>query len=81
MFMRFRSGLAALAVAGALFVPVVAATPAVAASCAHHTTGTCRANSSHPRGTTAKCNDGSYSYSAHFRGTCSGHRGVHYWYK
>ncbi|WP_234360276.1 DUF3761 domain-containing protein [Streptomyces sp. DSM 15324] len=27
------------------------------------------------------CKDGTYSYSAHFRGTCSGHRGVKYWYR
>ncbi|MCT9011685.1 DUF3761 domain-containing protein [Streptomyces rhizosphaerihabitans] len=41
----------------------------------------CKANSSHPRGATAKCKDGIYSYSASFRGTCSHHRGVKYWYR
>ncbi|MGQ4483445.1 DUF3761 domain-containing protein [Streptomyces sp. SAS_276] len=46
-----------------------------------HTTGVCKANSPHPRGATAKCKDGSYSYSAHARGTCSHHRGVKYWYR
>lgn len=81
MLTRFRTGLAALAVAGALLVPVVAATPAAAATCAHHTTGVCRANSPHPRGATAKCKDGSYSYAASFRGTCSHHGGVRYWYR
>ncbi|MGH1552573.1 DUF3761 domain-containing protein [Streptomyces sp. L7] len=30
------------------------------------------ANSPHPRGATARCEDGSYSYSAHARGTCPG---------
>ncbi|MFD8205572.1 DUF3761 domain-containing protein [Streptomyces sp. NPDC059695] len=32
-----------------------------------------------PAGTTAPCNDGSYSYSAHRRGTCSHHGGVAVW--
>lgn len=29
---------------------------------------------------TAKCKDGTYSYSTHRRGTCSGHRGVRQWF-
>ncbi|MFF7410522.1 DUF3761 domain-containing protein [Streptomyces lydicus] len=32
-----------------------------------------------PAGATARCNDGSFSYSAHRRGTCSHHRGVAVW--
>jgi hypothetical protein len=32
-------------------------------------------------GATAKCADGSYSYSAHHGGTCSWHRGVAKWYR
>ncbi|MFF0561641.1 DUF3761 domain-containing protein [Streptomyces sp. NPDC004266] len=32
-----------------------------------------------PAGATAQCNDGSYSYSAHRRGTCSHHGGVAVW--
>ncbi|WP_367828048.1 DUF3761 domain-containing protein [Streptomyces sp. LMG1-1-1.1] len=32
-----------------------------------------------PTGATAQCNDGSYSYSAHRRGTCSHHGGVAVW--
>ncbi|GHB43729.1 hypothetical protein GCM10010331_34110 [Streptomyces xanthochromogenes] len=32
-----------------------------------------------PAGATALCNDGSYSYSAHRRGTCSHHGGVATW--
>ncbi|WP_307811206.1 DUF3761 domain-containing protein [Streptomyces siderophoricus] len=32
-----------------------------------------------PAGATARCNDGSYSYSAHRRGTCSHHHGVAVW--
>ncbi|MFJ1969329.1 DUF3761 domain-containing protein [Streptomyces sp. NPDC087903] len=76
-----RATLAAVAMAGALVTPVATATSAEAATCAHHTVGVCKANSHHPRGATAKCKDGTYSYSKHFRGTCSHHHGVHYWYK
>ena len=32
-------------------------------------------------GATAKCRDGSYSWSASNRGTCSSHGGVGEWYK
>jgi hypothetical protein len=32
-----------------------------------------------PAGATAKCNDGSYSFSQHRQGTCSGHGGVATW--
>ncbi|MEV0071547.1 DUF3761 domain-containing protein [Amycolatopsis sp. NPDC050768] len=35
--------------------------------------------SSNPAGATAKCKDGSYSYSQHRSGTCSGHGGVLTW--
>lgn len=50
-------------------------------TCAPHTVGTCAAGSPHPSGATAQCADGSYSYSAHFSGTCSHHGGVRYWYR
>lgn len=33
-----------------------------------------------PEGTTARCRDGSYSFSQHRRGTCSHHGGVAVWY-
>jgi hypothetical protein len=33
-----------------------------------------------PAGATAKCNDGTYSYSRHRSGTCSHHGGVAVWY-
>jgi hypothetical protein len=33
----------------------------------------------HPAGATALCNDGTYSYSANRRGTCSHHGGVAIW--
>jgi hypothetical protein len=32
-----------------------------------------------PAGATAKCKDGSYSFSQHRSGTCSGHGGVAQW--
>jgi hypothetical protein len=32
-----------------------------------------------PAGATAECRDGTYSYSAHRRGTCSHHGGVKRW--
>ncbi|MET7607064.1 DUF3761 domain-containing protein [Streptomyces avermitilis] len=81
MLTKFRGAVAAAVMAGALLAPVAVATDAAAASCARHTTGICKANSAHPRGATAKCKDGTYSYSASFRGTCSHHRGVKYWYR
>ncbi|MFD6299668.1 DUF3761 domain-containing protein [Streptomyces sp. NPDC060235] len=57
-----------------------AAVPTVSGS-ASKAAFVCKANSAHPRGATAKCKDNTYSYSAHFRGTCSHHRGVKYWYR
>ena len=35
--------------------------------------------STNPKGATAKCRDGTYSYSRHASGTCSGHGGVARW--
>ncbi|MCC7432793.1 DUF3761 domain-containing protein [Candidatus Peregrinibacteria bacterium] len=35
---------------------------------------------SKPSGATAKCKDGTYSFSKSRRGTCSGHKGVSVWY-
>ncbi len=32
-----------------------------------------------PAGASAKCRDGSFSFSKHHRGTCSGHHGVAQW--
>jgi hypothetical protein len=32
-----------------------------------------------PKGATAKCKDGTYSFSKSRRGTCSGHKGVSKW--
>ena len=36
-------------------------------------------SSGDPANATAKCKDGTYSYSQHASGTCSGHGGVSYW--
>jgi Protein of unknown function (DUF3761) len=36
-------------------------------------------NASGPAGATARCRDGTYSYSHHRRGTCSHHHGVAVW--
>ncbi|UKD51878.1 DUF3761 domain-containing protein [Amycolatopsis sp. FU40] len=45
-----------------------------------NSSGTCVHNpSSNPSGATALCNDGTYSYSQHRSGTCSGHGGVKQW--
>lgn len=33
-----------------------------------------------PAGASAKCKDGTYSFSQHRQGTCSGHGGVATWY-
>lgn len=37
-------------------------------------------NGSIPSGASAKCKDGTYSFSQNRRGTCSGHGGVNIWY-
>jgi hypothetical protein len=34
------------------------------------------ASSSVPEGATYKCKDGTYSFSEHAQGTCSGHKGI-----
>lgn len=36
-------------------------------------------DNSRPAGATAQCRDGSYSFSQHRSGTCSGHGGVAVW--
>jgi len=37
--------------------------------------------STRPAGATARCGDGSYSFSENHRGTCSHHGGVSTWYR
>lgn len=34
-----------------------------------------------PKGATARCKDGTYSFSKHHQGTCSHHGGVAQWYR
>ncbi|AEW93481.1 hypothetical protein SCATT_11100 [Streptantibioticus cattleyicolor NRRL 8057 = DSM 46488] len=79
----FAKAVAAAAMGAALLVPLAGQAQAAPArsACAHHTTGTCAPWVKHPRGATAKCKDGTFSFSAHFSGTCSHHRGVRYWFK
>jgi hypothetical protein len=36
---------------------------------------------SNARGATARCRDGTFSYSQHHQGTCSWHGGVATWYR
>ncbi|QMU77149.1 DUF3761 domain-containing protein [Streptacidiphilus sp. PB12-B1b] len=81
-----RSAVAAFAVAAALLIPAgqaqaATAHPAATKGCAHHTTGTCNLKAKHPKGATAECKDHTFSFSAHFSGTCSHHKGVLYWFK
>ncbi|HEY2061637.1 MAG TPA: DUF3761 domain-containing protein [Amycolatopsis sp.] len=56
-------------------------TPAVCGSDYYrNSSGACvHRPSSNPSGATAQCKDGSYSYSQHRSGTCSGHGGVKQW--
>ena len=64
-------------------------TPTIEATSSGHSFYTQNANKRQPKkeakrnqapaGATAECRDGSYSYSAHRRGTCSHHGGVKRW--
>ncbi|MDI1290054.1 MAG: DUF3761 domain-containing protein [bacterium] len=83
--MRARVSAAALAVLTAAFlvVPITGAEASIA-SCRsnqyQNSSGNCvNRPSSPPSGASAKCRDGSYSYSQHRPGTCSGHGGVATW--
>ncbi|WP_225448480.1 DUF3761 domain-containing protein [Streptacidiphilus sp. P02-A3a] len=80
-----RTAGAAIALAVALLIPAgqaqAVARPAATTGCAHHTTGTCDPRARHPKGATAECRDHTFSFSAHFSGTCSHHKGVLYWFK
>jgi uncharacterized low-complexity protein len=56
------------------------ATPECAAGYYKNIDGKCVRRPGHdPRGATAKCRDGTYSYSKHASGTCSHHGGVRRW--
>jgi hypothetical protein len=59
---------------------VAAITPACRRGYYEDASGVCvRRPSKDPRGATAKCRDGTYSYSRHASGTCSHHGGVARW--
>lgn len=64
--------------------PVEPKTTAAPATCGadyyRNSDGNCvHRPSDNPAGATAQCKDGSYSYSRHRSGTCSGHGGVRTW--
>jgi len=64
--------------------PKVTPPPAAPAGCGddyyRNSSGNCVHNpSSNPSGASAVCKDGSFSYSQHRSGTCSGHGGVRTW--
>jgi Protein of unknown function (DUF3761) len=83
----YRKASLVLATAAAAFVaaagaahPVAAAAPTCAPDYYKNVSGNCVPRpSSNPAGATAKCRDGSYSYSQHASGTCSHHGGVARW--
>jgi hypothetical protein len=59
---------------------VNAIAPACSANYYKNVNGVCvHRPSSRPRGATARCRDGTYSYSRHASGTCSHHGGVSRW--
>jgi hypothetical protein len=58
----------------------VSATSGGASTVSAPTTTTPPKPASRPPGATAKCNDGTYSYSAHHSGSCSHHGGVAVFY-
>jgi hypothetical protein len=69
-----------------VFAPTTPTTPTTAPAPAPTTSPrpapapqTAPASSSAPAGATAQCKDGTYSYSQHRSGTCSGHGGVAVW--
>lgn len=80
-------GLAPLVVAASLFgattAPSHSATPLCKAGYYKNVSGHCvkrpTKSASAPAGATAKCRDGSYSFSEHASGTCSHHGGVAVW--
>lgn len=85
-----RKAIASLIIAGLLSVIAVPTTSAAtlltsspaASSKKHRVRKPRRApGASSHEGATAECRDGSYSYSANHRGTCSHHGGVKRWFK
>lgn len=54
---------------------------AIGGGCAPHTVGVCAPERAPDAAAMAECKDGTISYSQNFRGTCSHHGGVRYWFK
>jgi hypothetical protein len=59
--------------------PVISSSPA-SPSVKQSSSSVTPRTSSVPNGATARCRDGTYSFSANRRGTCSHHKGVAVWY-
>lgn len=68
---------------GLLGAPAQAAAPACRSGYYENSSGNCvkrpTAAARQPAGATAKCRDGTWSFSQHHSGTCSGHKGVARW--
>ena len=67
-----------------LFVVIVTTVPAIAATGYYINSNGQKVSSPVkseviPKGASAKCKDGTYSFSKHRSGTCSGHKGVSKW--
>jgi hypothetical protein len=82
--------IAAVISLGSIAIPTASATATVTKSAVANTNkakkppakrAKPKADQSSHEGATAECNDGTYSYSAHHRGTCSHHGGVKRWFK
>jgi hypothetical protein len=76
------AAVAALAAAAALAAGATGAPSTAACKSGYYksVSGVCVASpSSNPAGATARCRDGTYSYSLHASGTCSHHGGVARW--
>lgn len=87
--MHYRSALTAATVGILLaWLPAADARQQQAGDCGYYTNSQGRTvprpcgdvrTQSPPQGATAICRDGSYSFSRHHSGTCSGHGGVRNW--
>src|SRR4051812_29357837 len=84
MLQLIKRSIAVLATAAAVAVAAPAHSAPTATACRvgyyKNVSGHCvHRPSSNPRGATARCRDGTYSYSEHASGTCSHHGGVSRW--
>jgi len=90
--MKIRRALSSTALIILMLISGLGASDALGASRRHQSHHYYRNSSGHmihrpvharraPRGATAECYDGTYSFSAHHQGTCSHHGGVRAWLK